>query len=142
MHLEICLAKMNASRTPSTVRERIMLSKAGLVEKAIQLFTDASPVECHDRILEHFSNLAATGYEMLLYQRGGFFAIDQPNSARLKDAAGRQCEDFRLRRLQKDLEVEPTAAGSDVLISRISPRNILCFHLAHSFIYFMKMLYL
>ena len=112
----VCLAEMDASTAPSTVRERTMLSKAGLGEKAIQLFADASPVECHDRILEHFPKLAETGYEMLLYQRGvegGFFAIDQPYSPkRLKDAA---CSaKIFLRPLQKDLEVEPTAAASDV----------------------------
>ena len=48
----VCLSKMDASRAPSTVRERTLLTKAGLGEKAIQLFADASPVKCHDRILE------------------------------------------------------------------------------------------
>jgi len=107
---------MDASTAPSTVRERTMLSKAGLGEKAIRLFADASPVECHDRILEHFPKLAETGYEMFLYQRGvegGFFAINQPYSPkRLKDAAG--SAKIFLRPLQKDLEVEPTAAANDV----------------------------
>ena len=107
---------MDASRAPSTVRERTLLTKAGLGEKAIQLFADASPVECHDTILEHFPKLAETGYEMLLYQRGvegGFFAIDQPYTPkRLKEAAGNV--KIFVRPLQKDLEVEPTAAASDV----------------------------
>lgn len=53
---------------------------------------------------------------MLLYQRGvegGFFAIDRPYSPkRLKDAAG--SAKIFLRPLQKDLEVEPTAAANDV----------------------------
>ena len=113
----VCLAKMDASKAPSTIRERTMLSNADLGEKAIQLYADAIPVECHDRVLEHFPKLAETGYEMLLYQRGvegGFFAIDQPYTPkRLKDARSGQCKDF-FRPLLKDLEVEPTVAASDV----------------------------
>lgn len=112
----VCLAKMDASKAPSTIRERTMLSNADLGEKTIQLYADSSPVECHDRIFEHFPKLAETGYEMLLYQRGmegGFFAIDQPYTPkRLKDAASNA--KIFLRPLQRDLEIEPTAAASDV----------------------------
>ena len=70
------MANMDARKAPSTVREWTMLSNADLGENAIQLYSDASPVECHDRILEHFPKLPKTGYEVLLYQRGaegGFF---------------------------------------------------------------------
>ena len=114
----VCSAKIDASKAPSTNRERAVLNNADLGEKSIQLDANANQVQCHQRILKHFLKLVETGYGMLFYQRGvdgGFFAIGPPYTPkRLKDAAG--SAKIYLRPLQKNLEVDPTAAEGEVSI--------------------------
>lgn len=66
-----CLSRTDASKPPIAVRDRTILINAGLGDASIQFKTDASSVECHQEIVSRFPKLLETGYELLLYQRGG-----------------------------------------------------------------------
>ena len=103
------LSKVNDSKPPGNIRDRTRLTNAGLGEASIQFALDMNSVQCHQIILERYPKLQETGYDILLFQRGGedsgFIKIEGPYTPRrLKDASG--SSKIYLKPLQKDLDVE------------------------------------
>ncbi|KAK3702163.1 hypothetical protein QZH41_015073, partial [Actinostola sp. cb2023] len=122
----VCLARVDTIKPPGTIKERTTLGNAGLGEKSVQLDANANQVQfMHNemaailsQILGNVPQLAETGYDVLLYQRGedgGFFRIELPYTPkRLKDTA---CNaKIYLRPLQRDLilqKVDSSAKESE-----------------------------
>lgn len=103
-----CLANIDDDKPPCNVASKTALSNCGLGPGSITL--DVNSPSIHDSLLEKFPLLvAAGGYELLLYQRGGddqgLHKLPAPYSpARIKEIAG-QAQVY-IRPLQKNL-MEP-----------------------------------
>ena len=97
-------------KPPTSIKERAALSTdAGLGDSVITFNVDGDSSHCHARIIETFSKLTTTGYELLLYDIAGenssFCPLKPPYIPRkLKEVVG-QCKIY-IKPLQKDLSVQ------------------------------------
>jgi hypothetical protein len=66
----VCLASKDAAGSPSSVKERTVLSNAGLGDGSISFAQDGTSV--YSGILEKYPKLKSVGgFDLLLFQRGG-----------------------------------------------------------------------
>ena len=105
----VCLASKTADGPPSTVKQRTVLSNAGLGDASISFPMDGSAV--YDGILERFPKLSSVGgFDLLLFQRGsgkdaGFHRILPPNTAEhLKELCGQA--KIYIRPVQGDIDIQ------------------------------------
>ena len=100
-------------KPPTSIKERAALSTdAGLGDSVITFNVDGDSSHCHARIIETFSKLTTTGYELLLYDIAGenssFCPLKPPYIPRkLKEVVGQCGQDLLyIKPSQKDLIVQ------------------------------------
>ena len=113
----VCLANCNATKPPTSVKERAALSNAGLGDTTITFDVDGDSYYCHEKILETFPKLCESGYNLMLYDRAGenssFCILNHPYLPRkLKEVAG-QCKIY-IKPLQKNLVESDTEEEIEV----------------------------
>lgn len=118
----VCLASVNAIKPPTTVKERTMLSNAGLGDSTVTFHVDGNSTHFHDKILEAFPKLSSAGYELLLYDRSGenssFYHLKPPYvPKKLKEVAG-QCKIY-IKPLQKDLVIDSSNEEEEIEVGRV-----------------------
>jgi len=106
----VCLASKDATKPPTSVREKAALCNGGLGDGSITFDVGSGSDHCHLKMIEKFPKLAtAGGYELMLHQRGGgddagFHPINPPYTpSRLKDFAGQA--KMYIRPLQRDIDI-------------------------------------
>ena len=102
----MCMSSCDAEKPPTSVKDRTALSNAGLGDAVISFNSDGDSSHFHGKLLEKFPQLATSGYELLMYHRGGdesaFCPLKSPYvPKRLKEVAG-QCKIYT-KPLQKYL---------------------------------------
>ena len=102
----MCMSTCEVEKPPTSIKDRTALSNAGLGDAVISFNSDGDSSHFHGKLLQKFPQLASSGYELLLYHRGGeesaFCPLKPPYvPRRLKEVAG-QCKIY-IRPIQKDL---------------------------------------
>lgn len=127
----MCMGKCNDEKPPTTVRERTVLSNAGLGDAVLSFNLDGDSAHFHDILIQKFPKLATCGYELFLYHRGGeessLCPFNPPYAPRkLKKVAG-QCKIY-IRPLQKDILADNEELEEDIPIVHVD-------HVSHIFKY-------
>ena len=107
----MCMSSCNVEKPPTSIKDRTTLSNAGLGDAVISFNSDGDNSHFHGKLLQKFPQLATSGYELLMYHRGGdeseFCPLKPPYTPkRLKEVAG-QCKIY-IRPIQKALIVTNT----------------------------------
>ena len=67
----MCMSSCNVEKPPTSIKDRTTLSNAGLGDAVISFNSDGDNSHLHGKLLQKFPQLATTGYELLMYHRGG-----------------------------------------------------------------------